>query len=182
MRRFIVVNRDGQKGSLHAYVVSCMCLDCKLVGRQETASLCARWIFSVEVGSEWSPAWLSFGASVVSDFYWRFWGWNEEYGLLVCRWHLKFWLKYSDAERKKLQDDLDKLTEWANKWQMSFNTNKCKVMHVGRTNQKFTYVMNGQIFDRPIQLTVRKIWVLSHLGWPSRAMHLGGLGLIRASP
>jgi len=23
---------------------------------------------------------------------------------------------------------------------------------------------------------------VSHLGWPSRAMHLGGLGLIRTSP
>jgi len=23
---------------------------------------------------------------------------------------------------------------------------------------------------------------VSHFGWPSRAMHLGGLGLIRASP
>ena len=31
---------------------------------------------------------------------------------------------------------------------MAFNTNKCKVMHVGRTNQKFSYVMNGQILDR----------------------------------
>ena len=30
---------------------------------------------------------------------------------------------------------------------MAFNTNKCKVMHVGRTNQKFSYVMNGQILD-----------------------------------
>ena len=30
---------------------------------------------------------------------------------------------------------------------MSFNTNKCKVMHVGRTNQKFTYVMDGHNLD-----------------------------------
>jgi len=30
---------------------------------------------------------------------------------------------------------------------MAFNTNKCKVMHVRRTNQKFSYVMNGQILD-----------------------------------
>ena len=27
------------------------------------------------------------------------------------------------------------------------NTNKCKVMHVKKTNQKFFYVMNGQILD-----------------------------------
>ena len=79
---------------------------------------------------------------------------------------------HSDAERKQLQEAcskaskmlgmikrtisykkpeimvrLYKLTEWANKWQMFFNTNKCKVMHGGRTNQKFTYVMDGQTLD-----------------------------------
>ena len=43
----------------------------------------------------------------------------------------------SDAERIILQEDLDKLTEWTKKWQMSFNTKKCKVMHVGRTNPGF---------------------------------------------
>ena len=30
---------------------------------------------------------------------------------------------------------------------MSFNTNKCKVIHVGSTNRKFSYVTNGQILD-----------------------------------
>jgi len=54
---------------------------------------------------------------------------------------------HSDAEPTKLQEDLGKLTEWAKKWQMSFNTKKCKVMHVGRTNQKFTHVMDGQTLD-----------------------------------
>jgi len=43
-----------------------------------------------------------------------------------------------------LQEDLNKLTEWTNKWQMSFNTKKCKVMHAVRTNQRFDYVMEGQ--------------------------------------
>jgi len=27
---------------------------------------------------------------------------------------------------------------------MSFNTKKCKVMHLGRTNQRFMYIMEGQ--------------------------------------
>ena len=41
-----------------------------------------------------------------------------------------------------LQNCLDRLTEWANKWGMSFNVGKCKVMHVGRANPKATYTMN----------------------------------------
>ena len=31
---------------------------------------------------------------------------------------------HSDAERTKLQEDLDKLTELAKKWLMSYNTNR----------------------------------------------------------
>jgi len=50
----------------------------------------------------------------------------------------------SDTERKILQEDLDKLTEWTNKWRMSFSTKKCKVMHVGRTNLRFMYVHYGR--------------------------------------
>ena len=42
-----------------------------------------------------------------------------------------------------LQDDLNKIQEWAKKWKMEFNVEKCKVMHIGRANPKNTYVMNG---------------------------------------
>jgi len=53
----------------------------------------------------------------------------------------------SEAERKSLQEDLDKLSEWTDMWQMSFNTKKCEVMHMGRTNQRFKYTMEGQTLD-----------------------------------
>ena len=42
-----------------------------------------------------------------------------------------------------LQECLDKLTEWSNKWGMSFNVEKCKVMHVGHNNPGYTYKMNN---------------------------------------
>jgi len=41
----------------------------------------------------------------------------------------------SDAERQQLQDDLNKLTEWAEKWQMLFNFRKCKCRHTGHGNE-----------------------------------------------
>ena len=34
----------------------------------------------------------------------------------------------------ELQEDINKLDEWANKWQMNFNVNKCSVMHIGHNN------------------------------------------------
>ena len=38
-----------------------------------------------------------------------------------------------------MQADLDKLVDWADKWQMQFNVSKCKVMHIGQKNPRFVY-------------------------------------------
>ena len=43
----------------------------------------------------------------------------------------------------KIQNDLNKLTGWADKWQMNFNSKKCKVLHLGYSNKEFNYDMNG---------------------------------------
>jgi len=32
--------------------------------------------------------------------------------------------------------------DWSNDWHMTFNVDKCKVMHVGRTNLHSKYYMN----------------------------------------
>ena len=42
-----------------------------------------------------------------------------------------------------MQNNLDKLSEWGQTWQMSFNENKCKVMHIGYRNEKAQYSLNG---------------------------------------
>jgi hypothetical protein len=47
-------------------------------------------------------------------------------------------------DREDLQEALDKLSNWADRWGMEFNVNKCKVMHVGHNNEKHIYTMNGQ--------------------------------------
>ena len=49
----------------------------------------------------------------------------------------------SNNEAKEMQNNLDKLTNWAKTWQMSFNTDKCKVLHIGYRNVKTNYLMNG---------------------------------------
>ena len=48
-----------------------------------------------------------------------------------------------DEDREALQRDLDKLVHWSEVWQMKFNVDKCKVMHMGRGNLGGSYVMNG---------------------------------------
>jgi hypothetical protein len=43
-----------------------------------------------------------------------------------------------------IREDLEKLCVWADKWQMAFNTEKCKVMHVGKNNGEAKYMMGNK--------------------------------------
>ena len=46
----------------------------------------------------------------------------------------------SDSARVHgLQEDLDSVSEWCDKWLMKLNAGKCKVMHLGRNNEKADY-------------------------------------------
>jgi hypothetical protein len=53
----------------------------------------------------------------------------------------------SEESRRRLQETLDRLVEWARVWGMEFNVKKCKVMHFGRTNPKQAYSMNGHVLE-----------------------------------
>jgi hypothetical protein len=45
----------------------------------------------------------------------------------------------SKEESEKLQEDLNSLHGWTEKWQLQFNKKKCKVLHIGPKNQQYTY-------------------------------------------
>ena len=49
--------------------------------------------------------------------------------------------KISSISQQELQRDLDTAVGWAQTWQMQFNTNKCKVMHVGHRNERAIYTV-----------------------------------------
>ena len=44
----------------------------------------------------------------------------------------------------ELPEDINKLIEWANKWQMSFNVDKCSVMRIGQNNMQNNYNMSNE--------------------------------------
>ena len=50
----------------------------------------------------------------------------------------------SDAAVKQLQEDLRKVGEWSKKWQMPFNLDKCKIMHIGHKNKNEKYEILGK--------------------------------------
>jgi len=43
----------------------------------------------------------------------------------------------------RMQADLHRFVEWANKWQMQFNVSKCKVVPVVQTKSGFLYKMRS---------------------------------------
>ena len=57
----------------------------------------------------------------------------------------------SDADRQHLQDDLNKLIEWSEKWQMMFNFGKCKCLHTGHWNEDAQYTMDGTVLNTTLK-------------------------------
>ena len=48
----------------------------------------------------------------------------------------------SEQQRLCIQNDLNTLSRWSEDWQMSFNIDKCHVLHIGSHNPNVNYVMN----------------------------------------
>ena len=49
---------------------------------------------------------------------------------------------------RMVQDDLNRLYEWSEKWQMQFNVNKCSIMSVGKGNRPVDYTLNDTTLGR----------------------------------
>ena len=55
------------------------------------------------------------------------------------------------GDKKDLQDDIDKLVKWSEKWQMLFNFGKCKCLHTGPGNTGMNYAMGGTILSKTVK-------------------------------
>ena len=56
-----------------------------------------------------------------------------------------------NGDKQQLQDDIDKLIKWSEKWQMLFNFQKCKCLHAGHGNTGVTYEMGGTILCKTVK-------------------------------
>ena len=50
----------------------------------------------------------------------------------------------TENDKLNLQNDLNKITDWSEKWEMPFNIDKCQILHVGTRNPKFDYELCGE--------------------------------------
>ncbi|KAF2349853.1 Reverse transcriptase domain [Trinorchestia longiramus] len=48
---------------------------------------------------------------------------------------------FTERDRATIHSDLNRLLQWTETWQMSFNIEKCSVMHVGANNRHFQHTM-----------------------------------------
>jgi ribonucleases P/MRP protein subunit RPP40 len=46
---------------------------------------------------------------------------------------------------ERLQEDIDRIVQWCDKWLMRLNVAKCKVMHIGKDNPKASYHMRDSL-------------------------------------
>ena len=56
----------------------------------------------------------------------------------------------------ELQEDINKLVEWANKWKMSFNIDKCSVMHIRHNNMQSNYRIYNQKLPQQINSAIKE--------------------------
>ena len=54
-------------------------------------------------------------------------------------------------DKQHLQDYIDKLVKWSEKWQMLFNFGKCKCLHTGPGNTGMNYEMGGTILSKTVK-------------------------------
>ena len=55
---------------------------------------------------------------------------------------------------KQIQSDLDNLVDWADKWQLRFNSDKCHVLHFGHNNPKRPYYMRKHDSSDCVELAI----------------------------
>ena len=56
-----------------------------------------------------------------------------------------------NGDKQQLQDDIDKLIKWSEKWQMLFNFQKCKCLHAGHGNTGVNYEMGGTMLCKTVK-------------------------------
>ena len=57
----------------------------------------------------------------------------------------------TDGDKQHLQNNLDRLVKWSEKWQMLFNFGKCKCLHTGHGNLNVNYKMGDTVLGTTVK-------------------------------
>ena len=53
----------------------------------------------------------------------------------------------NEEDKLQLQEALNNLQKWSEKWQLPFNVEKCKVLHLGPHNEEYNYTLKSGIIE-----------------------------------
>ena len=59
----------------------------------------------------------------------------------------------NDNDCLNLQETIDKLVEWSEKWPLRFNSSKCKVLHLGKNNHSHKYTIKEDNIINILEVT-----------------------------
>lgn len=90
----------------------------------------------------------------------------------------------STQDHVNLQNDLNQLSAWCKKWHMELNSDKCKVMHIGKNNPAYKYTLNGFFLQRTECEKDLGVWVQHDGHWNTHIQNVTNkctqrLGLIK---
>ena len=57
----------------------------------------------------------------------------------------------NDGDKQHIQNDLDKLVRWSEKWQMLLNFGKCKCLHKGHGNLDINYNVGDTVLGTTVK-------------------------------
>ena len=69
----------------------------------------------------------------------------------------------TDGDKQHLQNDLDKLVKWSEKWQMLFNFGECKCIHTGHGNLDINCNMGDTVLDTTVKEKDLGITISAHI-------------------
>ena len=86
---------------------------------------------------------------------------------------------HSENDHQLLQQDLDALCAWADRWSMEFNTNKCYSLHIMTKHQKrkavcIPYKMGGHLLERVTDTKYLGVSINEHIQWNTHINTLVG--------
>ena len=59
-------------------------------------------------------------------------------------------------DRDNLQSDINNLVSWTDTWLLRFNSDKCKILHLGKNNPNYSYTIREGNVERTLESTTAK--------------------------
>jgi len=71
---------------------------------------------------------------------------------------------HNDTDRAKIQSDIKILEEWSSRWRLSLNERKCRVLHLGNNNPRYSYHLAGTCLEEAETEKDLGVWTETNLG------------------